>query len=240
MGLGRANNCIGRFSQQPPSYRRTGRRPRRAELSLAQQALQPYRWDRSGLVVESVAIGQMTSPPLDPASGPVELVNPQSGVVQPLNLPPKCTFVALAVDGTTACQEQLSSGTSLIVTRPDHTTSSISLPTPRFNYVGNASFRPGSAETLVIGGDSWDSAHPNNAGRFVTGLLNSRLGDAVQPFGPTGIAPAAGEDWVWLNGSQIIGQGWVNDPTSDSGVWLYSADGTARRISSGQAFGVLA
>jgi hypothetical protein len=210
------------------------------EVSYRQQALRPYRWDRGGLVVEVETIGLAYTPPFDPANGPVELVDAQTGVVRPLTLPAGCFFAARAVDGTIACQAQTGSAITLTLIKADGTTQSIPLPRPGFNSPGNASFRPSAAATtIVIGGDSYELARPTVPGRQTTGVFDVGSGGALQPFGPAGIAPAAGEDWVWLDGGVMIGWGWLQDPKSDSGVWLYSADGTARRISAGQAFGVL-
>jgi hypothetical protein len=210
------------------------------EASYSQQALRPYRWDRGGLVVEVENIGLSYTPPFDPANGPVELVDPQTGVIRPLTMPSGCFFAARAVDGTVACQTQTGSATTLTFIKTDGTTQSTTLPRPGFNSPGNASFRPGAAATtLVIGGDTYDLAQPTVAGRTATGLLDVGGASALQPFGPAGIAPAAGEDWVWLEGGVMIGWGWLQAPATDSGVWLNSGDGTARRISAGQAFGVL-
>jgi hypothetical protein len=210
------------------------------EASYRQQALRPYRWDRGGLVVEVGTIGLSYTPPLDPANGPVELVDTQTGVIRALTMPSGCFFAARAVDGTIACQAQYGSSINLTIIKTDGTTKSTPLPMPRFNAPGHVSFRPGIAATaLVIGGDSYDLARPTIPGRFATGLLGVASGSGLQPFGPSGIAPAAGEDWVWLDGGMMVGWGWLQDPSSDSGVWLYSADGVARRISAGQAFGVI-
>lgn len=210
------------------------------ELSDPDHGLRPFRWDAAGLVVESEATGRGGYVPFDPATGPVELVNPTTGLIQPLKVPPGCAFAALARDGTIACQTQSASSTTLTVVTPDGATLSKTLPRPRFNAVGNISFKPDSAATrLVIGGDTWDATHANVAGQLTTGIVDIRSGGALQLLGPVGLAPAGGEGWVWLDDGSMVTMGRLQDPASDSGVWLLSTDGTPHRISSGQAFGVL-
>jgi YD repeat-containing protein len=210
------------------------------EVTDPDHALRPFRWDAAGLVVEREVLGRGRYVPFDPATGPVELVNPQTGLVQPLKVPLACTFEALAMDGTIVCQTQSSSGTTLTIITPGGASSTTTLPRPGFNSAGNISFKPdSSATTLVIGGDTWDATHANVAGQLTTAIVDIRSGGALQPLGPIGLAPAGGEDWVWLHEGSMVTMGWLHDPSSDSGVWLLSADGTAHRISSGQAFGVL-
>ncbi len=212
------------------------------EVTDPDHALRPFRWDAAGLVVESEAIGRAGYVPFDPATGPVELVNIKTGLIQPLMVPPGCAFAALAIDGTIACQTHTSSGTTLTIITPGGGTSTTTLPLPGFNSAGNMSFKPDPAATkLVIGGDSWDATHANVAGQMTTGVVDIRAGggEALQSLGPVGLAPAGGDDWVWRRDGSIVAMGWLHDPASDSGVWFLSADGTAHRISSGQAFGVL-
>lgn len=210
------------------------------EVTDPDHALRPFRWDAAGLVVEREVLGRGRYVPFDPATGPVELVNPQTGLVQPLKVPLACTFEALASDAAIACQTQNGSVTTLTIVTPGGATLSETLPRPGFNAVGNISFKPDSAGTkIVVGGDSWNTTHPNVAGQITTGIVDIRTGGALQSLGPVGLAPTGGEDWVWLGDGSIVAMGWLHDPASDSGVWLLSADGTAHRISSGQAFGVL-
>jgi len=189
-----------------------------------------------GFETRAIHAGQ----PPDPATGAVESVNTKTGLIQAVKVPPGCAFAALAVDGTIACQTQSSSGTTLTIVTPGGRTSTTTLPLPGFNSAGNISFKPDpAAAKLVIGGDSWDVTHASVAGQLTTGIVDIRSGGALQPLGPAGLAPAGGEEWVWLGDGSIVAMGWLHDPASDSGVWLLSADGTAHRISSGQAFGVL-
>lgn len=210
------------------------------EVTDPDHALRPFRWDAAGLVVEREAIGRGGYVPFDTATGPVESVNTKTGLIQPLMVPPGCTFAALAIDGTIACQTQSSSGTTMTIITPGGGTSTTTLPLPGFNSAGNISFKPDPAATkLAIGGDSWDATHANVAGQMATGIVDIRSGGALQPLGPAGLAPAGGDDWVWLGDGSIVAMGWLRDPASDTGVWLLRADGTAHRISSGQAFGVL-
>jgi hypothetical protein len=210
------------------------------EMSAAQQALRPYRWNRSGLVVEKETIGLGAYVPFDTANGPVELVDSHTGAIHPLNLPTTCYFAARAVDGTIACLSQSGSGITLTLVKPDGGTSSVLLPKPQFNSAGYVSFRPGSsATTLVIGGTTYEPSSRAANAQFATGLLDVRGDRAVRGFGPAGIAPAGGDDWVWLDSGQIIGWGSLQGTASDSGVWLYAGDDKAQRVSSGIAYGVL-
>jgi hypothetical protein len=210
------------------------------DVSDPDHGLRPFRWDAAGLVVESEATGRGGYVPFDPATGPVELVNPTTGLIQPLKVPSGCAFAALARDGTIACQTQSASSITLTIVTRDGSSLSTTLPRPEFNAAGNISFKPDSAATrLVIGGDTWDATHPNVAGRLTTGIVDIRSGGALQPLGSVGLGPAGGEDWVWLDDGSMVTMGWLQDPVSDSGVWLLSGHGTPHRISSGQAFGVL-
>jgi hypothetical protein len=208
-------------------------------IGESQRALRPYRWDRAGLVVEHESIGRYGYAPFDPATGPVEMIDPQTGVLHPLKNSADCYFLALALDGTTACETLSASGINLTLVRPDYSLWSMPLSKPGFNFAGNASFKLGSGPTTVlIGGSTFDPAHATTSERMSTGTVDVDSG-SIQLFGPTGIAPASGEDWVWLNDGSVIGEGWLQDPATDSGVWVYSSDGSARRVSAGQAFGVL-
>ena len=202
------------------------------ELSDPSRVLRPYRWDAGGLVVEIETIGRMSSPVFDPAMDGVELVDVTTGDVHPLATPPGCWFAARAHDGTLACVSETASASTLEVISPGGSLRSFDLPRPAFSNVGNASFHEStSGEELLVGGD--------DGTRFATVIVELAGAGHLNVERPPGIAPAAGEGWVWLDDTLQVGTGWQSGVSTDAGVWLYGRDGTARHISSGTAIGVL-
>ena len=202
------------------------------ELTDPNHALRPYRWDGGGLVVEVETVGRMSSPVFDPAVDAVELVDVTTGAAQRLPMPNGCWFAARSADGTIACVTQTTSASRLSVVAPDGSVRSFDLPRPTFTNVGNTSFHRSTAgDELVVGG--YDGS------RFATATLEL-AGEGHLTFEvPQGIAPASGEDWVWLDDVTIVGIGWRTSASADEGVWVYGRDGTSRRISAGTALGVL-
>jgi len=196
------------------------------------RAVRPYSWTQRGPSVEHGALGIGGYILFYTATGPIDLLEPVSGKVTPVNHTTDCSFSDLATNGTIACFPHTTPHTlSLIADNGQVIT--VALPADRFAREGAAYFSPND-DQLVVGGAT--GAGPGQE-QFATDLIKTSHGTA-RPLGLDGVRPAEGP-WAWLSDGSLI----VYRPqfaSAASGVWLVGPSGTVTKLAgTGQPIGVL-
>ena len=220
-------------------------------------ALIPYSWDEAGAIVAYRRVGLEPPSPLGPGAmgakeSQVWLVNPASGGLYPLwrpdystDFPYMCDFHALAQDRrTVACLTgSVGAGYTIRIGErgPDVPMNfeqlpiAIPLDRTRFYAAGSISFKPGPSPSLVaIGGctQGWTQCS--------TDLIDVQSG-AIRRFGPDGLSPLDGS-WIWLDDGSLVeisDAGWTGRTSSPPATFIVSQSGSAQRLTTGVAVGVL-
>jgi hypothetical protein len=196
------------------------------------RAVRPYSWTQRGLAVEHGALGIGGYILFYPATGPIDLVDPVTSTIRPLNHTSDCSFSDLATNGTLACFPLATMHTlSLIAANGQVTT--VQLSADRFAREGAAYFSP-TNDQVAAGGAA--GLGPGKE-QFATDLIKTSDG-TIKPLGLDGVRPADGP-WAWLSdGSLIVYRPQV--AAAGTGVWLVAPSGTVTKLAAGgQPIGVL-
>ena len=210
-----------------------GANPRVVEQSTETgRAVRPYSWTQRGPAIEHGALGIGGYILFYTASGPIDLVDPVSGRVTPLNHTTDCSFSDLAANGMIACFPSANEHTLSLIAGNGRVTS-VALPADRFAREGAAYFSPND-DKLIVGGATGAGAGQE---RFASDLIRTSDG-SITPLGLDNVRPANG-GWAWLaDGSVIVYRPQV--AAAGPGVWLVGPSGNVTKLAAaGEPIGVL-
>jgi hypothetical protein len=189
------------------------------------RAVRPYSWTQRGLTIEHGGLGIGGYILFYTATGPIDLVDPVTGTITPINHTSDCSFSDLATSGTIACFPQATMHTLSLIAQGGKVTT-VALAADRFAREGAAYFSP-NGDQVAVGG-----ATGSGPGKelFATDLVNTGDG-TIKPLGLDGVRPADGP-WAWLSdGSLIVYRPQV--AAAGTGVWLVGPTGTVTKLAAG-------
>jgi hypothetical protein len=150
------------------------------------RAVRPYSWTQGGAAIEHGGLGIGGYILFYTATGPIDLVDPVSGKITPVNHTADCSFSDLASNGTIACFPQTTMHTLSLITANGKVTT-VTLAADRFAREGAAYFSP-NGDQVVVGGAT--GAGPGQE-QFATALVKTSDG-TLKPLGLDGVRPGEG------------------------------------------------
>jgi len=185
--------------------------------------LEPWSWTAAGIWVEHNVSGLGGRYAFAFPTGPVDLVDPETGRTTRLAVPDGCYVEARAQDGTLACLNRpaaaFSQFNSVTIVRSGSQPLTVQLPKPDYNSVGNLVFSADAAQ-LLVGADNFDGTLDH----YRTGAVDTRTGALTTLV--DGYSPALGHGQSLLPDGSLLLARTLQEP----GIWIQSPSGSITRL----------